>query len=299
MFEFRELYRAYLNCRRNKRNSESALRFEMAAEQYLFGLKEALVNHVYRPSPYACFVVRDPKLREIFAAPFVDRVVHHLLVNRLEPSWERRFIHDSWAGRCGKGLHAAVDRLQGFARQVSGNGRNRAWYLKLDIRSLYMSIDRRILYQRLQPEIFDPDTDWLVRILLTHDPTKNVLLRSPRWLIDQVPSHKSLFHVPSGKGLPIGNLTSQFFANVYLDALDQFIKHQLRCHHYLRYMDDMVFLHPVREQLTNWQAEIETFLWERLALVLNHSQTRLRPVNDGIDFLGYIVRPRVRLVRRA
>ncbi len=298
VFGFAELYKAYIACRRNKRNAASALHFELDAERRLIALQQALNRHTYRPSPCACFVIHEPKLREIFAAAFTDRVVHHLLVGRLEPAWERRFIHDTWAGRASKGLHGAVERLQRFSRQVSANGRRRAWFLKLDVRSLFMTIDREILYRRLAKSGLDQDTDWLLRVLLSTDPTKAVVLKSPRWLLEQVPHYKSLFYTPPGKGLPIGTLTSQFFANVYLDTLDQFVKHELHCRHYLRYMDDLVLLHPQREQLAQWQYGIGAFVEKSLALTLNPVQTRLLPLSNGVDFLGYIVRPGYLLVRR-
>ena len=298
VFSFEALYRSYIACRRHKRNSDSALRFEWQAERRLFGLQDALNRRVYRPSRYACFVTRDPKLREIFAAPFSDRIVHHLLVARLEPAWERRMIYDVWSGRRGKGLHGAVDRLQGFCRQATHNGSRRAWFLKLDIRSLFTSIPKRPLYHRLCAMGLDDDTTWLLRTLLFHDVTRGVLYKSPPWLIDQVPRHKSLLHAPPDRGLPIGNLISQFFANVYLDDLDQFIKHQLHGRHYLRYMDDMVLLHPDRSLLASWHKAIGASLPWHFGLSLNPAQTRLRPVSNGIDFLGYIIRPQYRLVRR-
>ena len=191
LFSFENLHRQYLKCRRNKRNTANALAFEVRQEENLLDLKAALENRTYAPARSVCFVTQRPKLREIFAADFRDRVVHHVLVDFLESIWEPIFIHDSYACRTGKGVHAGVKRLQTFLRQVTANGTCTADYV--------MKWDSALF-------------GWL-------------------------PPHKTLFACPPGKGLPIGNLNSQFFANVYLNALDQFVKHELKCRHYLRYCD--------------------------------------------------------------
>lgn len=295
---FAELYRHYINCRRNKRNTVNALKFEVRQELALLDLLDELNNRTYTPGRSVCFVNRRPKLREIFAADFRDRIVHHLVVSHLENYWERVFIHDSFACREGKGVHAAVDRLQTFLRQVTRNGKRRAWYLQLDIHSYFMCIDKARLWEMLEPHIEDEQIRWLTRLLVFHDCAADYTPRSPRELLDRVPPHKSLRSVPSGRGLPIGNLNSQFFANVYLNRLDQFVKHELRCRHFLRYCDDFVLLSDSREQLIAWQTRIAQFLAEDLDLSLNDKRTRLRPVRDGVDFLGYIVRHDYRLVRR-
>ena len=149
LFSFENLHRQYLACRRNKRNTLSALEFEARQEKNLVALREALVTRTYVPARSVCFLAPGPKLREVFAADFRDRVVHHVLVNYLERIWEPRFIHDSYACRRGKGVHAAVPRLQQFIRQVTVNGTRRAWYLQLDIRNYFMTIDRDLLFATL------------------------------------------------------------------------------------------------------------------------------------------------------
>jgi hypothetical protein len=171
LFSLDNLYRHYLRCRRNKRHTLNALRFEARQEEGLLALRDALVNHTYAPARSVCFVVQRPKLREIFAADFRDRIVHHVLVSELERTWEPIFIHDSYACRAGKGVHAGVDRLQQFLRQVTGNGARRAWYLQLDIHNYFMSIDKEILFARLAPKIHDDDVLWLTRTLVFHDCT--------------------------------------------------------------------------------------------------------------------------------
>ncbi len=297
LFSYENLYRHYLGCRRNKRNTMNALRFEAQQELNLLALSEALQGRDYRPGPSVCFVTKRPKLREIFAADFRDRVVHHVLVGDLEQYWERVFIHDSYACRKGKGVHAAVDRLQRFTRQVTANGQRRGWYLQLDIRNYFPRIDKAILWRLLEPHIADADARWLTELLVFHDCTEGHIPKGAPGELARVPAHKSLLRCEPGKGLPIGNLNSQFFANVYLNGLDQFVKHMLRCRHYLRYCDDFVLLSDDPEQLGEWRAAIEGYLDQTLQLELNPRQ-RLRPLSDGVDFLGYIVRRDYRLVRR-
>lgn len=149
VFSFENLHRRYLQCRRNKRNTANALRFEVRQEEQLLGLHEALTRRTYRPGRSVCFLTQWPKLREIFAADFRDRVVHHVLVDFLEKIWEPIFIHDSYACRKTKGVHAAVKRLRSFIRQATANGTRAAWYLQLDIRNYFMSIDKQVLFDLL------------------------------------------------------------------------------------------------------------------------------------------------------
>ena len=298
MFSFRNIYRQYIQCRRNKRNTLNALRFEARQEENLLALREELVTRTYRPSRSVCFFAVRPKLREIFAADFRDRIVHHILVDHLEKIWEPIFIHDSYACRRGKGVHKGVLRLQQFIRQVTGNGTAPAWYLHIDIRNYFMSIDKEILFSLIAGKLRDEDALWLSRVLIFHDCTGNYIFRGDPGMLARIPPHKTLFGAPEGKGLPIGNLNSQFFANVYLNSLDQFVKHHLKCRQYLRYCDDFVLLSRSREELLTWKDQIEAYLRGRLALELNPHRQRLAPVSNGIDFLGYIVRGSYLLVRR-
>jgi len=298
LFSYENLHRQYLKCRRNKRNTANALAFEVRQEENLLDLQAALENRTYTPSRSVCFVTQRPKLREIFAADFRDRVVHHVLVDHLERIWEPIFIHDSYACRTGKGVHAGVRRLQTFIRQATANGTRPAWYLQLDIRNFFMSIDKGLLFAMLEKKMSDPDALWLSRVLVFHDCTDNYVMKGDAALFDRLPPHKTLFGCPPGKGLPIGNLNSQFFANVYLNSLDQFVKHELKCRHYLRYCDDFVLLSTDPTQLQEWRVRIAEFLRERLLLELNPARERLRPAGDGVDFLGYIVRRDYLLVRR-
>ncbi len=173
LFNLDNLYRAYRQCRRRKRNTKKALAFERHLEDNLVALRDELVAGSYAPEPFDAFLVEKPKRREIFAAGFRDRVVHHLLVNRLEPRWERRFIHDSWACRQGKGTHRAVDRLRSFLRRTTRNGTRPAYYLQLDVRGFFVGIHRQILCRQLEALEPDPAVRWLLRVILFHQPTED------------------------------------------------------------------------------------------------------------------------------
>ena len=298
LFSLENLYPAYLLCRRRKRNTRNALLFESQLEEKLLLLYHSLNDGSYQPGRSQVFLVQKPKKREIFAADFADRVVHHLLISYLEKQWEPHFIHDSYACRKNKGTLKGVQRLQKFTRQVTKNGYQKAWYLQLDIQGFFMAIHRHVLYERLMKKEQNPNILWLIRQFVYYDPIKNCHFRDA-CLNDflTLPSHKTLFKAKPDCGLPIGNLTSQFFANVYLDALDQFVKHQLKCRFYVRYCDDFILLSQDQNELIQWQQQMAEFLEQTLHLQLNHKR-KLQPVSNGIDFLGYVIRPHYRLVRR-
>jgi RNA-directed DNA polymerase len=297
IFGFEALYRSYLACRRGKRSSFNALRFEANLEENLLELETELKNKTYKPRRSVCFTVTKPKPREIFAADFRDRIVHHVLVSNLEPIFERKFIFDSWACRKDKGTHAAVKRLQSFMRQATLGGSRRAYYLQLDVSNFFMTIDKNVLFGIITHHIDNPDLLWLAKTLIFHDPAENYIQRSPKEIASLVPNHKSLINAPEGKGLPIGNYSSQFMANVYLNELDLFIKHKLKCRFYLRYVDDLVLLSDSKAELEDCMEQISSFLNQNLLLDLR-PQYRLRTVTNGVDFLGYVTRPGYILPRR-
>jgi RNA-directed DNA polymerase len=303
LFRLENLFKQYKACRRNKRNTFNALRFEANQELNLLRLQESLEGRTYTPNRSVCFFVKRPKLREIFAADFQDRIVHYVLVAHLEKIWEPIFIHDSYACRKGKGVHAAVNRVQEFMRQVSANQTRPAFVLQLDIRNFFMSIDKerllKMLFAKLQlSRPWDDEARWLCKQLVNHDCTIEPIIKGGDALLKKLPPHKTLFNAPKGKGLPIGNLNSQFFANVYLNALDQFVKHQLKCRHYVRYCDDFLLMSESQQQLENWRIQIETFIAEQLLLKLNPSFHKIAPVATGVNYLGYIIRPSHLIVRR-
>lgn len=296
-FNFQNLYRAYLACRKNKRHTYHAAKFELNLESELLKLERELQNGTYKISRSICFVVTTPTLREVFAATFRDRVVHHLLYNFLEPIFEPKLIAHSFACRTGKGIHHSLEYLQKCLRQVTQNGREPAYFLHLDIKGFFMSLDKDILFEQIIRQVKDPKLIWLAKLIIYHDPTTDFTSKSDKALFDCIPPHKSLFHVPKNQGLPIGNLTSQFFANVYLNELDQFAKRRLKSKYYLRYVDDFLFLSPNKEQLKKWRDEVSVFLKDRLGLELNIKKQILQPTDKGVDWLGYIVKPGRVLVR--
>lgn len=287
----RNIYKCYRQCRRRKRRTINALNFELNLEQNILDIREQLLNGTYRPRSAQAFIVQKPKQREIFAADFYDRVVHHILVAQLEPLWERRFIYDSYACRRGKGSLAAVKRLQQFSRQATSNGVRQAWYMQLDIQSYFTAMNRHILYKLLKDTLQHPLLDELAHTIIYQDVTKDCHIKqASRADFLALPARKTLFKAPPHKGLPIGSLTSQFFGNVYLNALDQFIKHELKVRWYVRYCDDFVLLADSPQQLEDWRWRIVAFVSRELDLTVRRDY-KLAQVSSGIDFLGYIVRP--------
>ncbi|WP_346839792.1 RNA-directed DNA polymerase [Microbulbifer sp. SAOS-129_SWC] len=297
----RELHDAWRTARAGKKPSQNQLAFDAHWAEGLLHLQRRLNSGSWQPGRSACFVATRPKAREIHAPDFADRVVHHWLVPQLEKLWEPAFIFDSYANRKGKGSHAAVQRLQQFVRQVH-SGQRGGRYLQLDIHNFFNSIHRPTLWAILKKKLQRaPVSDQVMRTthaLLRRPPLQaGVIYHGTAQERALVPPHKRLENARPGCGLPIGNLSSQFLANVYLDRLDQFVKHTLKAKRYLRYVDDFVLVHRDRQQLATWQQQIETFIAQALQLRLK-ADIRLRPLADGIDFLGYIVRPSHTLVRR-
>ncbi|TXG96516.1 MAG: RNA-directed DNA polymerase [Nevskiaceae bacterium] len=296
-YPFSELVQAYYDCRRSKRNSNSALAFEMKLEQNLTALHHDLVTGQYRPGRSICFVVTRPKAREVWAADFRDRIVHHLLYNRIGPRIESSFIVDSCACIPGRGTLYAGKRMEAKIRSQTQNWSRPGFYLKCDLANFFVSIDKRVLAMQLAARIGDPWFRQLALQVLMHDPRENYSERSPAQLFNRVPQHKRLTAQPAYLGLPIGNLSSQFFANVYLDALDQFCKHTLKVRHYIRYVDDFVLLHESPQQLNDWLRQIEGFL-PSLGVRLNPSKTILQPIDRGVDFVGHVIKPWRRTTRK-
>lgn len=293
-----ELFEAYYDCRRTKRNSANALLFEENLERNLMGLYHELCSGEYRPGRSICFVVEHPKVREVWAASFRDRIVHHLLYNRVADRFHRRFIHDSYACIPGKGTHRAVARMESMARSLTQNHRLPGYVLKMDVANFFVSINRQILDGQLAKHIHEPWWLALCRTVLHHDPTQNVFIKSPAWLMGRVPAHKSLFNA-EGRGLPIGNLSSQFFANVYMDALDQHAKHHLKLRRWVRYVDDIVVMGECGRSLAAVVPQVDAFLQSRLGLSLHPRKTSINRIEHGFDALGFVVRPYARYLRRA
>ena len=306
IFTFERLYQAYLDCRKTKRKTINALKFEWNLERNLFLLQKELEAKKYRSGRSICFVVKEPSPREIFAACFKDRVVHHLLVREVETMGEKSFIFASFACRENKGTHLAVKKLKIFVRKAAGNYRKEGFCLQLDILGFFMAIDHNILYSLFEKLVlkqnksyqWKKDVLWLAKIIIFHKPTSDYIIKGNLSLFELIPPRKSLFDSPKGKGLPIGNYSSQFFANIYLNQLDQFIKRELKCKYYVRYVDDFILIDENKEKLKDLEDKINLFLKRKLDIELNLNKTKLQPINKGIDFLGYFIKPTYILVRQ-
>lgn len=304
-FEISRVIKAYIACRRHKRVTGSALSFEISAESNLVNLYEKLKNHTYQPRDSICFAVQYPKPREIFAGHFTDRVVHHLLVEKIENIFESRFIYHSFACRKKKGAHLAVKVIKKSLNKITKNRTSSTYYGKFDIKSFFCSIDKKILFQLISKTINNclskescDEILHLAAIVIFHDPTKNYCIKGNPHLLSEIPPYKSLFGIPKGKGLAIGNLTSQFFANVYLNELDQYAKRTLKIKYYFRYVDDIVILSKNREQIKYWQDKIDDFLKKRLKLQLHPEKTRCGSIYQGIEFVGQFIKPTHALFRK-
>jgi retron-type reverse transcriptase len=286
VYEFENLYTAYRAARRGKRDKQQVFAFEFAYESELLRLQEELAAQTYRPGPYTHFYITDPKRRLISAAPFRDRVVHHALCQVIEPIFERRFIHDSYANRVGKGTHRALDRCQEFSRRYR-------YVLQGDIVQFFASIDHAVLRRCLASPIADGRCLWLVDRILASGTGIHIADYRMQWFPGD-----NLLAATRPRGLPIGNLTSQFWANVLLNEFDQFVKRELKCGAYLRYVDDFVLLHDDKRQLWAWKRAIAGFLAD-LRLLLHPAKSVVYPVSNGIPFLGFRIWPTHRRLKRA
>ncbi len=294
---FEEVVLAYFDCRKTKRNSQPSLEFEIDLERNLWSLYEDLKTGQYQIGPSIAFVVEQPKIREIWAASFRDRVVHHIIYNRMAPFTYPQFIRNSFACIPGRGGLDASNALLRGVRSATQNGTKKVFYLQADVRNFFVSIHKDILFDLLKKRIREP---WLLALtekVLFHDPRQNCFRKAKQSAFDRVPAHKSLWKAEAIRGLPIGNLTSQFFANVYLNELDQFVKHELRVRYYYRYVDDYVILDESPQKLNTYFLETEAFLKDRLALELHPFKKKIRPAYQGIDFVGFVHKPFYRGVR--
>ncbi len=300
-----DVFEAYYECRRHKRNKSGALEFEVCLEENIVSLWKTLCDGTYTPEPSSVFIVEKPVVREIFAASFRDRIVHHLLLKYLNPLFERHFIYDSYSCREGKGTHFGIGRASHFMRSCSENGRKPCWILKLDIRGFFMSIDRAKLYERLVQFIGENYSggnrafvNYLCRVIVFNDPTKQCIFKSPRYKWNFLSHGKSLFSTREGCGLPIGNFTSQVFANFYLSSFDHFIKHECGVRYYGRYVDDCVLMHESKAFLKSVARRAKMFLAENLSLELHPGKLYLQPCRYGVRFLGCFIKPSHTVVNR-
>jgi len=294
---FDKLVAAYIDCLRSKRSSKSASVFEAKAERNLCDLHDELISGEYQPGRSICFVITRPKPREVWAADIRDRIVHRLLYNQVMERFHNAFTADSCACIPGRGTLYAAKRLEHQVRSVTHNWSKPAHYLKCDLANFFVSINKHVVFELLARRITEPWWLRLAHTVLMHDPRGDVEVRGNAQLLRLVPPHKSLFNAPDDHGLPIGNLSSQFFANVLLDVLDKRVKHTLKAPHYVRYVDDFVLVHESSQWLNHVLRDVTDFLPERLSLGLNPSKTILQPVDRGIDFVGQVIKPWCRTTR--
>lgn len=297
-----DLFFAYYCARQNKRSSPSQVRFERDLAENLMDLYRDISEGRYRIGRSMCFVIKDPVLREVFAASFRDRVVHHLIFNWLSPVFERVFICDSYSCRKGKGTGFGVERLMHHVRSCSDNHSRPCFVLKLDIEGYFMSINRNKLYEMISCKLvsyaerhpcpFDLNLALrLLSLIIFNDPTKGCYRKGSPSDWDKIPKSKSLFHASEGCGLPIGNLTSQLFSNIYLSVLDDFVKRELKFKHYGRYVDDFYLVSESRDLLLSSIPRIRSFLFRELGLRLHPRKIHLTTISKGVRFLGMVFKP--------
>jgi len=313
-----DVFRAYYDARKHKRNTLNQLNFEMDLEHNLVELAHQIRDRTYSVSPSVCFMVTKPVNREIFAADFRDRVVHHLLINYIGEIVERSLITDCYACRKGYGTSYGVQRIKHHIHSCTGNYTRRAYVLKMDIQGYFMSIDRELLFRKMEALLLKyanrkspkgikwkealnlERISYLLKVVVFNDPTAGCRVKGNRKEWEGLPLSKSLFHSPPGCGLPIGNLTSQVFSNVYLSDFDHYVKRTLRMEHYGRYVDDFYVIHRDKEVLKQLPLLIAHYLWEELKLTLHPKKIVLQDVIRGIGFLGVYIKPyREHLVRKS
>ncbi|MBQ8761530.1 MAG: RNA-directed DNA polymerase [Bacteroidales bacterium] len=295
-----DLYRAYKDARKNKRNKNYQLKFEYNLEDNLVKLRDELIDGIYKPQPSDCFIIHEPKMREVFAANFRDRIVHHLFYNYTHEIFEKRFIYDSYSCIKNKGTHFGIKRLRHHILSVSKGYSKPCFILKIDIKGYFMNINREKLLEICRNTISKTKNiylidyqfvDYLIETIVSYDPLKdcNVLGEIMDW--DKLPEEKSLFFTKDNCGLPIGNLSSQLFSNVYLNVFDQYVKRKLKCRHYGRYVDDAYIVSNNREYLKSIIPKISVFLKENLYLEIHPHKTRIYNAYHGIEFLGAFLKP--------
>ncbi len=256
-----------------KRNKPDVQQFQLHLMRNIILLHTALKNKTYRHGGYQTFTIADPKPRVISKACVRDRLVHHAVYRVLYPLFDRRFIFDSYSCRIGRGMHRALNRFAQYALKVSYNNTRTCWVLQCDIRKFFDSIDHEILFTILRTRIRDADTLWLLETIIES------------------------FHIAENRGLPLGNLTSQLLVNIYMNEFDQYVKHALKAHCYIRYADDFVVASDDRRELEHLLSAMRAFLHDQLGLDLHPHKVRIATLASGIDFLGWVHFPTHRVLR--
>ena len=316
-----DLFQAYYDTRQHKRNTSSAVNFEMNYESKIIELRNDLLSGNYTVSPSICFIIKDPVQREVFAADFRDRIIHHLIYNYVYELFDRHFIYDSYSCRLEKWTHFWIKRIEHFLRSCSQNYSRDAYILKLDIKWFFMHIDKYILFEKIQSFLSsfiskegDPkgggfkkkdkltiDYGFLIKLIhqvIFHDSTQNCIIKWKKSDRNWLPDDKSLFHSPMDTGLAIWNLTSQLFANIYLDSLDKHIKYELGCSYYGRYVDDFVIINTDKQKLLSAIPKIRDFLSDKLCLTLHPKKIYFQHYSRWVQFLGAYIKPYRTYIRK-
>ena len=295
-----DLFQSYFDARKNKRNTINALAFEKHLEANLFALASEIIERRYSPKPSICFIVDKPVKREIFAADFRDRVIHHLIYNYISPVFEKTFINDSYSCRKGKGTHYGINRVDHFIRSCSQNYSKDCYILKLDIKGYFMSMNKTLLHQKVKNVLirnknkmnFDLELVlYLIAKTIFNDPKENCIIKGKKQDWAGLPQTKSLFHAQHNCGLPIGNLTSQLFGNIYMNEFDHWVKKELGIKYYGRYVDDFILIHPDKEYLKTCVSKIRTYLKKELQLILHPNKIYLQHYSKGVKYLGAVIKP--------
>lgn len=298
MLSYNKTLRAYKECRKRKVKTKAHVDFHQNLERNLVSLTQRVNNFDYQPDAARVFAVTSPKPREVWAAQFHDRVVHHLIYNEILDRFHRRFIDDTYACLPGRGVLYGVGRVDRFIRQASENYTKDCWVLQADLSNFFVSIDRNILEDLTFAYVKEPLLRHLLATVIHHDVASHYVISGDPANLSLVPKYKSLFYAPKDKGLPIGNLTSQLLANVYLNPLDQFVKHELKIRYYGRYVDDIILVGRDPYSLQEAFEYIKEFANTTLKLEFHPNKTKLYPIEQGVDFCGYELRKYHRLLRQ-
>lgn len=306
-FTYNDIFVAYNDCIKNKSKTCNAIDFSIDKTKNLIELCDEINNNEYKIGKSIAFIVKYPVYREVFAANFRDRIVHHLVINELLPYFEKEFIDESFSCRKNKGVLFGIKTMNEKIKECTENYTKDAWVLKMDIKSFFMSINKQILSENIDKFIVDKYPNnrkkeklrWLCKLIIMHHPELNCEKRCDLSLWKKLPLGKSLFDVGESCGLPIGNLTSQIFANFYLNQLDKFIKYVLDFEYYGRYVDDFLIISTDKEKLLKSIKPIENFSKEKLKIVIHKNKRYLQHYSKGVKFIGGFLKPnRIYIINR-
>ncbi|MDA3803030.1 MAG: RNA-directed DNA polymerase [Patescibacteria group bacterium] len=293
-------YHSYNEARIHKNWKTNTLQFSLNSEVNCLKLARLIFKRKYRIKPSLVFLALNPVKREIFAGDFKDRIVHHFLYNKLNYFYNKTLINDCYSCRRNKGTDYGIKRVAKFFRQSSKNFSDKSYVMKLDISGYFMNINRNKLYKLNKELIYKIYKNeqreintllYILKKIIFNDPRKNCRLKGRKTDWEGLPKNKSLFFAKANTGLPIGNLTSQLFGNIYLNEFDHFVKEKLKCKYYGRYVDDMIFVSKDKEYLKSLIPKINNYLHNKLELSLHPKKIYIQEINKGVPFLGMIIKP--------